>query len=55
MWLVIWSNPFVVPHFSRGAIEAGSMGKPVVASKIGVIEEVIDDMKNGLLAESGNA
>ena len=47
--------PFVVPHFSRGAIEAGFMRKPVVASKIDVIEEVIDDMKNGLLAESGNA
>ncbi|MFW5891679.1 MAG: glycosyltransferase, partial [bacterium] len=29
--------PFVVPHFSRAAIEAGAMAKPVVGSKIGGI------------------
>lgn len=47
--------PFLVPHFSRGAIEAGFMGKPVVASKIEVMSEVVDDHHNGLLARQGDA
>lgn len=47
--------PFVVPHFSRGAIEAGFMGKPVVASKIDVMREVVEDRQNGLLARPGDA
>ena len=47
--------PFLVPHFSRGAIEAGFMGKPVVASKIEVMSEVVDDYHNGLLARQGDA
>ena len=42
--------PFVVPHFSRGAIEAGFMAKPVVASRIDVMKEVVEDRQNGLLA-----
>lgn len=47
--------PFVVPHFSRGAIEAGFMGKPVVASKIEVMSEVVEDGQNGLLVSPGDA
>ncbi|MFA7290193.1 MAG: glycosyltransferase, partial [Melioribacteraceae bacterium] len=34
-------TPFIAPHFSRAAIEAGAMAKPVIGSKIGGIEEVI--------------
>ena len=47
--------PFVVPHFSRGAIEAGFMGKPVLASEIDVMMEVVEDRQNGLLARPGDA
>ncbi|RRJ61616.1 glycosyltransferase [Paenibacillus oralis] len=36
-------------------IEAHSLGKPVVASRIGGIEEMVEDGINGLLAKPGNA
>lgn len=43
--------PFITPHFSRAAIEAGAMAKPVIGSKIGGIEEVVVDKENGFLVE----
>lgn len=42
-------TPFIVAHFSRAVIEAGVMGKSVIASRIDVIREVLDDGVNGLL------
>lgn len=42
--------PFIQPHFSRAVIEAGAMAKPVVGSRIGGIEEVLEDGSVGLLA-----
>lgn len=41
--------PFVRPHFSRAVIEAGAAAKPVVGSRIGGIEEVLEDGTVGLL------
>ena len=41
--------PSVVPHFARPAIEAGAMAKPVVASRLGGVEEVVQHGRTGLL------
>ncbi|QBG49275.1 glycosyltransferase family 1 protein [Verrucomicrobia bacterium S94] len=40
--------------FGRVAIEAYGKGVPVIASRIGAIEELIQDGKTGLLFEAGN-
>ncbi len=47
--------PFIEPHFARQVIEAGTMAKPVVASRIGGIEEVGVDEKTGILVAPGEA
>jgi len=47
--------PHILPHFSRTVIEAGAMKKPVVASQIGGIEEVVKHGINGLLIKIGDA
>ena len=44
-----WREPFGIT-----AIEAMSCGKPVIASKIGGLEGIIDDGKTGLFFEPGN-
>lgn len=41
--------PFTAPHFSRAVIEASAMGKPVLGSNIGGVNELIDDTKTGYL------
>ncbi len=41
--------PATQPHFGRPVIEAGSMAKPVVASKIGGVEESVEEGITGLL------
>ncbi len=41
--------PSTQPHFARPVIEAGAMSKPVVASRIGGVEEVVEDGVTGLL------
>ncbi len=41
--------------FGRVAVEAQSMGKPIIASNIGGSNETIIDEKTGFLFESGNA
>jgi len=46
--------PFTKPHFARAVIEAGAMAKPVVASRIGGVAEVVQDGVTGLLVEPGN-
>lgn len=45
--------PHIKPHFSRTVIEAAAMKKPVVASRIGGIEEVIEHRTTGLLVPPG--
>jgi glycosyltransferase involved in cell wall biosynthesis len=47
--------PFIVPHFSLAVIEAGAMARPVVGSRMSVIEEVLEDGVNGVLAMPGDA
>lgn len=41
--------PKVEPHFARPVIEAGAMARPVVASRIGGVEEVVQDRITGIL------
>jgi glycosyltransferase involved in cell wall biosynthesis len=42
------------PHFSRTVMEAGAMKKPVVAFRIGGVEEVVKDGETGLLVPLGD-
>lgn len=42
-------------NFPMSALESFSMGIPVIASRIGGLSELIEDGKNGLLFEPGNA
>ena len=48
-------SPFIIAHFSRAVIEAGIMQKPVIASKMDVIMEVLEDGYNGLLVNPNDA
>jgi glycosyltransferase involved in cell wall biosynthesis len=41
--------PSTVPHFARPVIEAGAMARPVVASRLGGVEELVDDGRTGIL------
>jgi glycosyltransferase involved in cell wall biosynthesis len=45
--------PHTQPHFSRTVMEAGAMKKPVVAYRIGGIEEVVQDGRTGILLPVG--
>jgi glycosyltransferase involved in cell wall biosynthesis len=47
-------TPHRNPHFSRPAIEAFAYGKPVVASNVEGMEEIVDHGVNGLLVEVNN-
>ncbi|MCX7113648.1 MAG: glycosyltransferase family 4 protein [Proteobacteria bacterium] len=47
--------PSVEPHFARPVIEAGAMGKPVIGSRIGGVEELVEDGTTGILVPPGNA
>lgn len=47
--------PSVAPHFARPVIEAGAMAKPVVASRIGGVEELVADGETGLLVPPGDS
>ena len=42
------------PHFSRLVIEAGAMKRPVVAFRIGGVEECVNDGHTGILVEVGD-
>ncbi len=46
--------PSTAPHFARPVIEAGAMAKPVVASRIGGVEEVVQHGETGLLVPPRN-
>jgi glycosyltransferase involved in cell wall biosynthesis len=37
------------PHFARPVVEAGAMGKPVVASRLGGVTELVEEGVTGLL------
>ncbi len=49
---------FCLPSLTEGTpltlLEAAASGKPVIASRVGSIAEIIDDSKNGLLVEPGD-
>jgi glycosyltransferase involved in cell wall biosynthesis len=46
--------PSTRPHFARPVIEAGAMAKPVVASRIGGVEELVEDGVTGILVPPGD-
>ena len=48
-------SPFIVPHFSRPVIEAGAMAKPVIASDLDGMEEIVVDGETGILIPAGDA
>ena len=59
-WLLANCSFFVQPSrgdegFPHSALEAMSYGKPVLASAIGGLSEMVSDRVNGLLVEPGNA
>lgn len=41
--------PSTAPHSARPVIEAGAMARPVVTSRLGGVEELVDDGRTGLL------
>lgn len=47
-------SPFTVEHFSRPIIEAFANYKPVIATKIEGIEEIVEDKLTGLLVEKNS-
>ncbi|MDX9759999.1 MAG: glycosyltransferase family 4 protein [Bacteroidota bacterium] len=47
--------PSTVPHFARPVIEAGAMGRPVIASDLGGPRELVRHGETGLLVRPGDA
>ena len=45
--------PALRPHFARPIIEAGAMAKPVVASRLPGITELVDEGQTGILVQRG--
>lgn len=46
--------PSTVPHSALPVIEAGAMARPVVASRIGGVEELVEEGRTGLLVAPGD-
>lgn len=46
--------PFTQPHFSKGAIEAGALGKPVIISDTGAYLAGIEDGVSGVVVDLGD-
>ena len=46
--------PSIIPHFARPVIEAAAMAKPVVASDLGGVRELVVHGETGLLIPPGN-
>ena len=46
--------PSTLPHFARPVIEAGAMAVPVVASRLGGVEELVEDGMTGILVPPGD-
>jgi len=44
--------PFTEPHFARGVIEASAIGLPILASKIGGVDELVKNGSTGFLYET---
>lgn len=44
--------PFTEPHFARGIIEASAIGLPILASKIGGVDELVKNGSTGFLYET---
>lgn len=47
-------SPFTEPHFSKPVIEAGALGKPIIASDFPEIREAVNDGVTGLLVPPGD-
>jgi glycosyltransferase involved in cell wall biosynthesis len=41
--------PSTAPHFARPVMEAGAMARPVVASRLGGVAELVEDGRTGIL------
>lgn len=52
--LQIYIQPSLSESFGMAALEAMSVGRPVVASRVGALPEIIHDQNNGLLFEKGD-
>ena len=51
----IFLLPSITEAFPYAIIEAGNVGLPVIATSVGGVPEVIDDMQSGILIQSKNA
>ena len=47
-------SPFSKPHFSMPIVEAFAMGKPVIATNIEGMDELIDNGVDGMLVENND-
>lgn len=55
-WADIVTMPSVLPEpFGLVAVEAMASGRPVIASRIGGLQEIVVDNETGLLFEAGNS
>jgi len=50
----IMIHPSLSEGFGRAVLESMSLGKPIIASKVGGLREAIKDGKNGFLVEPGD-
>ena len=46
--------PATLPHFARPVVEAGAVGRPVIASNIGGVNELVEDGGTGLIVPPGS-
>jgi len=46
--------PSLTPHFARPVMEAGAMAKPVIASHVGGVNEIVEDNVTGRLVPPGD-
>jgi len=53
--LVVVNPSMLNETFGLTCLEALANGRPVIASRVGALPEVIDDMRDGILVRAGNA